>query len=77
MKTITSYLKSSAPHYKATMEKNVERMKQLEEESKKMQKEYNALAASNNLINNLLVEIEQLPNEEVKENATENSTQGS
>jgi predicted nuclease with TOPRIM domain len=57
METIKQYLTSSLPQYSAMKEKNTARMKELEEQSQAMQKEYNQLAESNKFIDSLITEI--------------------
>lgn len=57
METIKAYLTSSLPQYSSMKEKNAARMKELEEQSQAMQKEYNQLAESNKFIDSLITEI--------------------
>ena len=60
MKVIKDYLFSSQPNFKKAMENNAKRMQELEDESKKMQEEYNVLKSSNQFMEALIADIKQL-----------------
>ena len=64
METIKAYLTSSLPQYNSMKEKNAARMKELEQQSQDMQKEYNQLAESNKFIDSLITEINAQFNKE-------------
>lgn len=71
MSVINTYLNTIAPNLQQLVTNNDARMEVLKAESTKMQLEYNELYNSNQFLQKLIVEVEQLPKGEENNGTTE------